>query len=652
MNDENQDLYTNFKPLGEHFRAAFEEQSTKDTLFYDEISNVHDRYQKDTEIDHGGMKQVSRYSDRFTMREVALAELLDSDNPANIDRFIREARLTASLQHPSIMPIYDMGLNDDGEPFFTMKLFQGLRVDEWREKIDVRKPDSFQEMMQIFVKVCQAISYAHDNGVIHLDLKPENIGVGAYGEVLVFDWGIAKIIDDQDDSPTASLLDPQVYNDATLNGVIKGSPGYLAPEQIDSKYGTKDERTDVYALGGILYFILSGHKPIKSNDDLMESLNKTINGDIINPSKMVDFAIPESLEAVAMKALSTKAENRYQSVDELLNEVNLWINGFATHAENASFSRSLVLLMRRHKDITLMMALMSIIVIYGIAQIIISERRAVKNEQEAIAALELYKTEKEHSKQLGKEVAPYMVNDLLKELSESSTYDFDKALRIAQTTVARDPDFADARLVLGRTHFVRQEFQLAHETLTSLTENQRKHSKIFDLAKNYGSMKSDSELLKTKDLINLMNELKHMQMSFLMAGFAEQKMNDVQDKINIAEYMLKVTNKLAAPTMNLKIKVLDDEALSVDLSDNPQLTSVSGIRNLNVKILNISNTSIKITLDLARMPLETLIIKKSKIPNLHELTKLKELKTLVIGRDDYPKLNKRKNLNGVEIIRQ
>ena len=102
----------------------------------------------------------------------------------------------------------------------------------------------------------------------------------------------------------------------------------------------------------------------------------------------------------------------------------------------------------------------------------------------------------------------------------------------------------------------------------------------------------------------------------------------------------------------LKIKVLDNEALSVDLSDNPQLTSVSGIRNLNVKILNISNTSIKITLDLARMPLETLIIKKSKIPNIHELTKLKGLKTLVIGTNDYPKFNKRKKLNGVEIIRQ
>lgn len=654
MNEENQDLYKNFKPLGNHFQAAFEEKSSKDTLFYDEISNLHDRYQKDSLIDHGGMKQVSSYSDRFTMREVAFAELLDSDNPSNIDRFIREARLTASLQHPSIMPIYDMGLNDDGEPFFTMKLFQGLRLDEWREKINTREAqeESFQEALQIFVKVCQAISYAHANGVIHLDLKPENIGVGAYGEVLVFDWGIAKIIDDFEDLPTASLLDPQVYNDATLNGVVKGSPGYLAPEQIDSKFGTKDERTDVYALGGILYYILSGLKPIKSNDDLIESLNKTINGEIISPSKRVDFSIPESLDAVAMKALSLKQDDRYESVDDLLSEVNLWLNGFATHAENASFSRSLMLLMKRHKDVTFILSLMTIIVIYGISQIIVSERRAVKNEQEAIAALELYKNEKEQTKQLGKEVAPYMVNDLLKELSESSTYDFDKALRIAQTTVARDPDFYEARLVLGRTYFIRQEFKLAAEELSLLPASLRQNTKLYELAKKYSGTKNDEDLLETKELLNLMNELKHMQMSFLMAGFAEQKATSVKDKISIAEYMLKVTNKLAAPTMKLKIKVLNDDALDIDLSDNPKLSSLSGIRNLKVKKLNISNTSIKITLDLSRMPLETLIIKNSKVPELQSLTKLKGLKNLIISKKDYPDLSKRNKINGVSIIRE
>jgi eukaryotic-like serine/threonine-protein kinase len=654
MNEENKDLYTNFKPLSNHFQAAFEEKSTQDTLFYDEISNLHDRYQKEAVIDHGGMKQVSSYSDRFTMREVAFAELLDSDKPSNIDRFIREARLTASLQHPSIMPIYDMGLNDDGEPFFTMKLFQGLRLDEWRKKLNTpqSQTSAMQEAIQIFVKVCQAISYAHANGVIHLDLKPENIGVGAYGEVLVFDWGIAKIIDDFEDSPTASLLDPQVYNDATLNGVVKGSPGYLAPEQIDSKFGSKDERTDVYALGGILYFILSGLKPIKSNGDLMESLNKTVQGEIISPSKRVDFPIPESLEAVTMKALSREQDKRYHNVEELLDEVNLWLNGFATHAENASFSRSLMLLMKRHKDVTFVLSLMSIIIIYGISQIIMSERRAVKNEQEAIAALALYKNEKEQTKQLGKEVAPYMVNDLLKELSESSTYDFDKALRIAQTTVDRDPDFTEARLVLGRTHFIRQEFNLAAQELSLLPTSQTQHNKLYELAKQYASIKTDQELLSIKELINLMNELKHMQMSFLMAGYAEQKAHDLKDKIRIAEHMLKVTNKLAAPSMKLKIKVLDDNSLDIDLSNNPKLTSLSGIRNLKVKKLDISNTSIKITLDLSRMPLETLIIKNSQIPDMISLTKLKNLKDLVIAKEDYPSFANRKKINGVNIMRK
>ena len=127
-----------------------------------------------------------------------------------------------------------------------------------------RKKISDQELIRILMKICEAITYAHAHGIVHLDLKPANIGVGAYGEVMIFDWGIAKILDEGDkDTQNLCLLDPAVYNDVTLNGVVKGSPGFLAPEQIDPEFGDKNELTDIYALGGILYYMLCGRKPIE-----------------------------------------------------------------------------------------------------------------------------------------------------------------------------------------------------------------------------------------------------------------------------------------------------------------------------------------------------------------------------------------------------
>ena len=127
---------------------------------------------------------------------------------------------------------------------------------------------NLQQLMQIFIRICDAMAYSHSKGVLHLDLKPANIQLGEYGEALVCDWGLAKLIhsDDMDSDTGEKLLDPNIYNEGTLDGIVKGSPGYLAPEQIDRRISSKSIQTDIYCLGGILYYMLTKKPPIAAAD--------------------------------------------------------------------------------------------------------------------------------------------------------------------------------------------------------------------------------------------------------------------------------------------------------------------------------------------------------------------------------------------------
>ena len=167
--------------------------------------------------------------------------------------------------------------------------------------------------------MCDAISYAHSKNVLHLDIKPENIQVGEFGEVIVCDWGLGKIIGDKDIEYDQLLFNPDLLNNVTLTDQVVGTPGYMAPEQI-LKDGEKTKQTDIYSLGAMLYTILTGKGPFRG--DVNTVLQKTVRGNLIQPvAREVEWDIPAGLNAVVMKAMSLKPENRYPSVDELKKEV-------------------------------------------------------------------------------------------------------------------------------------------------------------------------------------------------------------------------------------------------------------------------------------------------------------------------------------------
>lgn len=310
------------------------------------------KYKFERSLGMGGMKAVLQVWNMDTARSVAMAVIPDSDDrPADdIKRFLNEARINACLEHPNIVPVHEIGIDQSGSPYFTMKLLRGKTLTKLISDMAIgtldRKKFDLQRMLRIYVKVCNAIAFAHSKNIIHLDIKPDNIHIGDFGEVLVLDWGLAKKINTPDaiDQATAAVTPAsekqktaETQIEKTLDGLAKGTPGYMAPEQAAGKNRERDTRSDIYALGAILYFIVTCKKPVLGNN-AKQIMDNTVRGNIVTPRQAkqehnTGIDIPPALEAIIMKAMSLDQEDRYQSVNELRKDIFSFMGGFATQAE-------------------------------------------------------------------------------------------------------------------------------------------------------------------------------------------------------------------------------------------------------------------------------------------------------------------------------
>ena len=274
------------------------------------------RYRFGDELARGGMGVVYRATDITFDREVAIKVVgpgLADTNAAR--RFVAEARITGQLQHPGIPPVHDLGTLPDGRPFLAMKLIKGhtlaVHVRSIRTDIDRDGPEDLERLTRIFEQVCQAVAYAHSRRVIHRDLKPQNVMVGAFGEVQVMDWGLAKEF-----TPTTSPFLPaapssppseEMGNDPderTMAGQVMGTPSYMPPEQARGEIDRMDERADVFALGGILLTLLTGQPPYTGKTGL-EVWNKAAAGDLSEAlSRLERVTGAGRLPVLAKKCLS------------------------------------------------------------------------------------------------------------------------------------------------------------------------------------------------------------------------------------------------------------------------------------------------------------------------------------------------------------
>jgi len=338
---------------------------------------VSGKYKFEQTIASGGMKTIRLARDCDIGRKVAVAEILPDLNSdsAKINRFIQEARITANLEHPNIVPVHELGRNSDETPYFVMKMLSGETLSSVVSELKKKNQEYINKYnlhlrLRIFAKVCNAVAFAHSKNIIHLDIKPENIQVGDFGEVLLLDWGLAKI-PDEENQLNKNLKNKKIKHkkvreeelsnsilDVTLDGVIKGTPGYMAPEQVYGKNKEKDNRTDIYALGAVLYFLLTYKRPVEG-DTTGALMISTLNDEIKPPSERVpENQIPKSLDAVAMKALAFYKEDRYQKVEELIADIDAFLRGYATSAEQAGIVTRFILMVKRHKALALSTALL------------------------------------------------------------------------------------------------------------------------------------------------------------------------------------------------------------------------------------------------------------------------------------------------------
>ncbi len=371
------------------YDMAFKEKDYQSPI-YSDLKSIDQHFVNKQFLSSGGMKYIYTVDDQRTARPIVMAELKKDGflSQEDIEQFLREARISASLEHPNIVPIYDIGLNREGKPFFTMKFLKGESLKQIIRELLKANPTYIRKytlniLLDIFLKVCEAVSFAHSCGVVHLDIKPANIMIGNHGEVYLCDWGLAKLLDSSDvEHAGITPLDENIFNDMTLSGMVKGTPGFMAPEQIDDRFGQKNKQTDIYAIGALLYSILSLRKPFDGLkvDDV---LNATLEYEITPPKDVTSREVSESLNSICMKAMEKEQSSRYDSVDSLITDIRSYQEGFATKAEEVTPFKALALLLKRNRLLSTMILLVVItgVVVGGVLGNMLEQSETIASEK-------------------------------------------------------------------------------------------------------------------------------------------------------------------------------------------------------------------------------------------------------------------------------
>lgn len=291
------------------------------------------RYELRRVLGAGGMGEVRLCRDRRIGREVALKVMRghrkDTDATA---RFIREARVQGQLEHPSVVPVYDLAVDADGAVYFTMKRVRGMTLDEILRGLARSDPEivgkySRRKLLTAFGSVCLAMDFAHSRGVLHRDLKPANVMLGDFGEVHVLDWGLAKIVGDRERRGEETIDHAMASDARTVHGALMGTPGYMAPEQVRGEIDRLDARTDVYALGAMLFEILT-LEPLHQGRTVQELLVSTLRPVEARPSVRCPWAeVPPELEEICVRATALDPADRFPTARALYEAIERYLDG-------------------------------------------------------------------------------------------------------------------------------------------------------------------------------------------------------------------------------------------------------------------------------------------------------------------------------------
>ena len=373
------------------------------------------RYQILEEIARGGMGVVYRVNDLDLDRVLAMKRLTPTKKDISADaqsdiyaRFLEEVQVTAQLDHPAIVPVHDLGFDDDGAPFYTMRYVKGRHLGEIiKQARNQQEGWKLTRLIDVFIRVCQALAYAHAKGVIHRDLKPRNIMVGDLGEVYVMDWGLARMLNREDlrdirlhtedggESETIIGI-REGMDDAsidaplkTIDGAIIGTPAYMSPEQANGLIAEVDHLSDVYSLGAILYQILSGRAPYMSRGRRttpMLVLSELGQGPPESVTS-VDASAPTELVAICEKAMSRRREDRYQSSIAFADDLQAYLDNRVVSAYESGPIAEAKKWARRNRLwrwVAPSLGAITIITMFAFALSRRSEKRAIESMGQAI----------------------------------------------------------------------------------------------------------------------------------------------------------------------------------------------------------------------------------------------------------------------------
>ena len=311
--------------LHEDPEFLLEELLTKESPLHEKegLSEAPGRYHGEREYASGGMGRILVAYDTHLGREVALKELAIEKRPGAAARFMHEARVTGQLEHPSIIPVYELGRRADGTHYYTMRLVRGKSLSE-----AVNTAATMQTRLKLlphFLNLCQAIAYAHSRGIIHRDIKPGNVMIGEFGETVVIDWGLAKRLTEPDEFGEDAEHAAEIHSPHTHHGQIMGTPPYMSPEQASGAVDCVDKRSDVFSLGAVLYEILSGITPFEgtSTSVMMAPAGKRH----LLPLRECAPGAPSELAAICERAMASDPEDRYQSAEEMAEEIQRFQSG-------------------------------------------------------------------------------------------------------------------------------------------------------------------------------------------------------------------------------------------------------------------------------------------------------------------------------------
>ncbi|MDF1753893.1 MAG: protein kinase [Verrucomicrobiales bacterium] len=438
-------------------------------------TNVEDKYIFHNQIARGGMGKIISATDRKLNRPVVFKKLLDpNEDPVLVKQLIREAQITARLSHPGVVPIHELGHDSEGRIYYTMKHIRGEPLEKVLNQLRQEDPATitrrpFRRLLLIFSRVCDTIAYANENGIVHRDIKPDNIMLAPFGENLVIDWGIAKDLNqkpnEKEDAKIATrFLYETVDGDygATLHGAVFGSPNYMSPEQARGEIDKIDARSDVFSLGALLFEILTLSPPYDgptAAETVKHAAERNIKriSDIRKERRnrhnlwphIESGELPESVLAVALKAMQENPDDRYQTAADLRRDIDAYLTGHTTVAENAGFIKIIKLAINRNKAFAAALAFGLLLTGTTIGFTANLNRVETLKAQAARSEAEEYITKADRTKSKRREtrleVAPSYV-EMARLLANQEK--FIDALAVARLAAEYDPDLMDARALV------------------------------------------------------------------------------------------------------------------------------------------------------------------------------------------------------------